>query len=366
MTAVTRRVFLHIGLPKTGTTYLQSILWEHRDALRDAGLLLPGQRSRSTSGPVATFAARRGSNGAADAPGSWGRLAAEITDWPQDALITHEFFCGASADQIGAALDRLEGAEVHVVLTAREIVSLVTARWQEWVKNGATGAIDDYPTQRGLRPHGRVGLGHARPGRHPRSAGRPTYPPSGSTSSARPAPGRQRRALGALRRRARGRPGRRSTLGARPNRSLGLVAIELMRRVNAHADVRRPVDRGVWLRGYLAEEVLADLDERAVLALAARVAALRERGRSRPSRLGRRRIRRARRPGVLETPEPLEPRRHPAEVADAEVADVAAQAMARMLGDVREARTDSPTRARGAAERFVTLARRARRRRTRG
>ena len=35
------------------------------------------------------------------------------------------------------------------MVTARETVGLVTARWQECVKNGATAPIDDYPHARG-------------------------------------------------------------------------------------------------------------------------------------------------------------------------------------------------------------------------
>jgi hypothetical protein len=37
----TQRVFLHVGSPKTGTTYLQGVLWRNREALRRQGLLLP-------------------------------------------------------------------------------------------------------------------------------------------------------------------------------------------------------------------------------------------------------------------------------------------------------------------------------------
>ena len=40
------QVFLHIGLPKTGTTYLQSVLWESRAALARDGYLLPGSGHR--------------------------------------------------------------------------------------------------------------------------------------------------------------------------------------------------------------------------------------------------------------------------------------------------------------------------------
>ncbi|NUS49791.1 MAG: hypothetical protein HOQ22_01965, partial [Nocardioidaceae bacterium] len=39
------RVFLHIGAPKSGTSYLQSTLWRNRALLREHGLLLPGSRA---------------------------------------------------------------------------------------------------------------------------------------------------------------------------------------------------------------------------------------------------------------------------------------------------------------------------------
>src|SRR3954451_8808738 len=41
-----RRVFVHIGLPKTATTYLQTILWGNRAEVRRHGLLLPGKERR--------------------------------------------------------------------------------------------------------------------------------------------------------------------------------------------------------------------------------------------------------------------------------------------------------------------------------
>ena len=34
---------LHIGEPKTGTTYIQAMLFHHQERLRDAGVLVPGR-----------------------------------------------------------------------------------------------------------------------------------------------------------------------------------------------------------------------------------------------------------------------------------------------------------------------------------
>ena len=41
---VAQRVFLHVGSPKTGTTFLQNVLWAQRGKARGQGLLLPLER----------------------------------------------------------------------------------------------------------------------------------------------------------------------------------------------------------------------------------------------------------------------------------------------------------------------------------
>jgi hypothetical protein len=41
---VAKTVHIHIGLPKTGTSLVQSVVRENRDELMDAGLLAPFRR----------------------------------------------------------------------------------------------------------------------------------------------------------------------------------------------------------------------------------------------------------------------------------------------------------------------------------
>jgi hypothetical protein len=43
------RLYLHIGEPKTGTTFLQDALWGNRARLAAQGLLLPGYSDRDHS-----------------------------------------------------------------------------------------------------------------------------------------------------------------------------------------------------------------------------------------------------------------------------------------------------------------------------
>lgn len=39
-----RRVLVHVGTPKTGTSYLQDVLFLNRDSLQDQGILYPADR----------------------------------------------------------------------------------------------------------------------------------------------------------------------------------------------------------------------------------------------------------------------------------------------------------------------------------
>lgn len=132
-------VFLHVGAPKTGTTYLQQILRNNRGALREAGLLYPGEARRSH------FWASQDLRGIAfkdytdvNVAGAWKRLVDEIREWPARSVIDHELLAGASRDQIDAALADLDFADTHLIWTARDIARQLPAAWQERIKNKET------------------------------------------------------------------------------------------------------------------------------------------------------------------------------------------------------------------------------------
>ena len=66
-----RRVYVHVGLPKTGTTFLQTTMWHNRAQLAAQGFLYPGEKrmdhfhaSNAVRGRRLTF---RADNEAADA-----------------------------------------------------------------------------------------------------------------------------------------------------------------------------------------------------------------------------------------------------------------------------------------------------------
>jgi hypothetical protein len=141
---VSRRVFLHIGSPKTGTTFLQQVVWSQKDALRQAGLLLPGRAFNDHW--LAYMDLRGGHEDAPQCVGAWARLVREMREWDADSLVSHELFAGLKDEAAGAAVADVGAAcdEVHVVITARDMARQVPAEWQEHLKHRSTVGFEDF------------------------------------------------------------------------------------------------------------------------------------------------------------------------------------------------------------------------------
>lgn len=131
-----KRVFLHVATPKSGTTYLQAVLWQNTEVLREAGLLLPGTFQTHYTAAKAVTKRRRMREVDIDITTAWSRLANQTNRWSADALICHELFAPASAEQAEAARSALDASETHLILTARALLKQVPAAWQQGLKGG--------------------------------------------------------------------------------------------------------------------------------------------------------------------------------------------------------------------------------------
>ncbi|GDY30649.1 hypothetical protein [Gandjariella thermophila] len=134
-----RRVYLHIGLPKTGTTSVQDTLWDNRHVLAPSGVYFPGyiveahyhaaidlqnERYHEWLKPLSVRA--------------WDRLVADIRAWPDTSVVSCELLATATSAEIERALSSLAFAEVHVICTARDLARQIPSAWQEYIKTGHT------------------------------------------------------------------------------------------------------------------------------------------------------------------------------------------------------------------------------------
>ena len=144
--AAEARVFLHIGEPKTGTTFIQQVLWSNRAELAAQGVVLPGHH------PQDHFRASqdlRGIEKLASDPagpwtGEWEILASQAKQPGKTAVISHELFSAADSGQAAHAVRSLQPAQVHIVLTVRDMATLLPAEWQETVKHRNARSWEDW------------------------------------------------------------------------------------------------------------------------------------------------------------------------------------------------------------------------------
>ena len=134
---MSKRVLLHVGTPKTGTSYLQDVLFRNRRTLRGAGILYPADRFDAQFLAALDLMRLPWGGLETEAVGAWDRLARHVRDWDGTAIISHEILATASRAQVTRALSSLghPGVEVHVVLSVRDLVRQIPAEWQENIKH---------------------------------------------------------------------------------------------------------------------------------------------------------------------------------------------------------------------------------------
>ncbi len=132
------RVVLHVGLPKSGTTFLQHALSRNAEALADRGVLYPQtaddvmfRAALDVRGNHKSWGRRR-----KDVAGAWDSLCATARRQVGTTVVSHELLAAACTRQVDAALSMLKGLDVHLVVTARDPVRQLVSEWQEGVKHG--------------------------------------------------------------------------------------------------------------------------------------------------------------------------------------------------------------------------------------
>lgn len=76
--------------------------------------------------------------------GTWTRMCQDARGFPGSTVMSHELLCAATPEQASRALQELEGLDVHLVYTARDLGRQLLSEWQERVKNGSSQSFDAF------------------------------------------------------------------------------------------------------------------------------------------------------------------------------------------------------------------------------
>jgi hypothetical protein len=137
---LSKRVILHVGTPKTGTSYVQDVLFRNRRTLATHGVLYAADRFDAQFLAALDLMRLPWGGLETEAVGAWKRLTTQVRLWPGTSIISHEVLAFATRAQTEQALKDLghPRTEIHLVISARDLVRQIPAEWQENVKHRRT------------------------------------------------------------------------------------------------------------------------------------------------------------------------------------------------------------------------------------
>jgi hypothetical protein len=149
------RLILHIGLQKSGTTYLQELIASGAGELAAAGIVYPvspaGKRRRRTEnhewasygllGPEYPWVSEQR---AETEKSAWKTLERQVMRTKGTVLLSAEALSVIRTPAIRTLLGRLAIGDVQVVVTARSLHRTLPSLWQQHVRNGRRLGFERY------------------------------------------------------------------------------------------------------------------------------------------------------------------------------------------------------------------------------
>jgi hypothetical protein len=139
-------VYLHIGLPKTGTSSVQSALQECSEALAEHDVVFAGGSHQLQRMAVYDLLGRRieGDEGS-DVAGSWQRLVDEIDACTASSVVvSEENLTLARPRQVRRLMSALGAHPVYLVISLRDLGRVMVSSWQTDILGGHTFTWSQY------------------------------------------------------------------------------------------------------------------------------------------------------------------------------------------------------------------------------
>lgn len=139
-------ILVHIGMHKTGTTAVQSLLASARGEMRPLGVHYPG-RAGAHHGPANALIRRPvawRTGGDAPKVEVWDRFAADARRHRSRVVISSEYLSRARPQQVTKLVNDLGRDRVYALLGVRHFAPLIVSFWQQALKACLTKNLDSW------------------------------------------------------------------------------------------------------------------------------------------------------------------------------------------------------------------------------
>ena len=144
--------FIHIGAPKCGSTALQSWLDINRVTLAAQGVHYVSEGAHWIAPAKGLVGVSDRVSGKPVPMREWERLVAAVRKLTPDsggtsrAIVSSEWYAGASDEAVERAARDLDGSRMHVLLFVRPLSSTLVSAWQQALKLGGKQSLHEWLT----------------------------------------------------------------------------------------------------------------------------------------------------------------------------------------------------------------------------
>ena len=143
-----KKLIIHPGFHKTGTTALQQALSEVRHQLLEAEIIYPhtagNAHHRAAWSIIEKTWGWKKRGGRSTTPIEWKKLEKKIGSRKDTAIISSEFFAEADPMQLKNLAKRLERIDVRVIFTWRPLPFMLASSYQQYLKYGLNKSYSEW------------------------------------------------------------------------------------------------------------------------------------------------------------------------------------------------------------------------------
>ena len=143
-----KKLIIHPGFHKTGTTALQQALSEVRAEMLEADFNYPriagNAHHRAARSVIEKTWGWKNRGGRSADPIEWRKLERKLSSNNGTAIISSEFFSEANQTQLANLAKRLDGADIQVIFTWRPLPFMLASSYQQYLKYGLKKSYSEW------------------------------------------------------------------------------------------------------------------------------------------------------------------------------------------------------------------------------
>ena len=143
-----KKVYLHVGFHKTGTTAIQESLFANSDQLRILGINYATKKGKANHREAWALSERywgwKKRGGEKTPIVEWNKRVKDIKSQKIDSMLSSEFFSEIDDTQLSLMANDLKDFDVEIIFTIRPLAKLLGSSYQQYLKYGIKASYEEW------------------------------------------------------------------------------------------------------------------------------------------------------------------------------------------------------------------------------